>query len=484
MQLSDLLAGVSIVRIAADMQTDIEKITYDSRKAVAGALFVCIRGFQTDGHQYIESAVKNGASVILTEEAIDITVPHIVVKDTRLALARLAANFYGNPSEKIRLIGITGTNGKTTVSYLIKSVLEQAGHKVGLIGTNQNMIGSDVLPAERTTPESLELQELFAKMVNLGITHVVMEVSSHSIALHRVAYCNFSTCVFTNLTQDHLDFHKTMENYKAAKAKLFDMCKLSGINIDDAAGADIAKHAQSHVITYAENNQADIYAQQIRLTQTGISFLCQTPKGSMDISLCIPGNFSVYNALCAISACYLEEIPLDIIAFGIHQAKGVVGRAEVVYNGDFMVMVDYAHSPDGLTNIIPTMKKIAKGRVVTLFGCGGNRDKTKRPIMAKTACSLSDFCIITSDNPRREKPMDIISDILDGVKEESNYLVIENRRDAIQYAIDHAQKNDIILLCGKGHETYQEINGEKHHFDEREIVSEILKAKGLKDGTS
>lgn len=437
---------------------------------------MCIKGFKTDGHSYINKAIEQGAVAIVSEnETENLNIPVILVSNSRKALSQIASNFYQNPTSKLTLIGITGTNGKTTTTYLIKNILEQAGKKVGLIGTNQNMIGQRVLETERTTPESLELFELFAQMVNEGVEYVVMEVSSHSLELHRVYGCNFKVAVFTNISQDHLDFHKNMESYLEAKAKLFDMAENGAINIDDEGGKKIFENCKCSHISYSTKENADIIAKDILVTEKDVSFNCITKSENALIRLNIPGVFSVYNALSAISACLLCNIPMDTIKKGLLNAEGVKGRAEVAfYNDKFTIIIDYAHTPDGLLNILETVKGFAKGRVVTLFGCGGDRDKTKRSQMGKIAGELSDFCIITSDNPRTEKPISIINDILEGIMQTvCKFVAIENRYEAIKYAILNAQQNDVIVLAGKGHETYQEINTIKKHFDEREVVLEI-----------
>ena len=347
-------------------------------------------------------------------------------------------------------------------------MLEEAGEKVGLIGTNQIVIGEEIYPAARTTPDSFELQAIFRKMADSKVDTVVMEVSSHALYLDRVYGCDFDVGVFTNLTQDHLDFHKTMENYRDAKAILFDICKKGVINTDDEAGIYMAKKAKCPVLTFGIDNDADLKAENVLLEQRGVSF---DIKGER-YSLSIPGKFSVYNALSAVGAVKALGIEDEIVIKALEKAKGVRGRAEVVpVSEDFTVLVDYAHTPDGIENILKTAKGFAKGRVVILFGCGGDRDNTKRPIMGRVASSLADFCIVTSDNPRTEKPMDIINEILPGVTGE--HIVIENRRDAIEYAIKNAKKDDVIILAGKGHEDYQIIGKEKIHFDEVEILMQL-----------
>ncbi|MBE7021647.1 MAG: UDP-N-acetylmuramoyl-L-alanyl-D-glutamate--2,6-diaminopimelate ligase [Ruminococcaceae bacterium] len=476
MKLSQLLENVSLLRpISQDIE--ITGIAYDSRRVKPGSLFVCIKGYVTDGHSYIENARKNGAAAILAQDEVpDVGLPILYAQDTRKALAQVSAAFYDHPEKKLKLVAVTGTNGKTTVTTLIKSVLEFSGKVVGLIGTNENQIGSRTLPAERTTPESLELFALFDEMVREGAEYAVMEVSSHSLFLHRVYGITFDIAVFTNLTQDHLDFHETMENYYLAKRMLFDVCKTGVVNADDEAGKRIAKEAACPVITYSIDTLSDFQATDIKVSPRGVIFNVSADGQTFSARLGIPGKFSVYNALAALAACISLSIPPAKIADALLVAKGVKGRAETVYTRtDYTILIDYAHTPDGLENIIKTVKDFATGRVVTLFGCGGDRDPVKRPIMGEIAGQLSDFCIITSDNPRTEAPMSIIEQIEAGMKRTAcAYTVIENRREAISYAIETAQPGDCIILAGKGHETYQIIGTEKRHFDEREVIQEIL----------
>lgn len=465
MKFCDILKSSSI-------DTEVTGISYNSKLTKPGDVFVAVTGFKTDGHKYIENAISNGAVLIVCEKKPEnISVPCEVVGNSRTALAEITKNFYGDPTSKLKLIGVTGTNGKTTVTYLVKHVLECAGEKVGLIGTNKNMIGNKDFPTERTTPECLEMTELFSEMVKEGCTYAIMEVSSHSLDLHRVDGCNFAVGVFTNLTQDHLDFHGTMENYFGAKRKLFDMCNLGVVNSDDDYGKRISKSSKSDILTYGIKS-GDICAENIVYHPYGVEFEIDGEK----YMLKIPGRFSVYNALCAIGILKQCGISDDIIKKGISTASGVKGRAEVVdCGGDFTLLIDYAHTPDGLLNILGSVKEFAKGRIVAVFGCGGDRDRTKRPKMGKVAGQMADFCIITSDNPRSEEPSEIIRDILDGMNDAmADYVVIENRRDAIEYAIKHAKKDDVIVLAGKGHEDYQILKDKTIHFDEREVIADIL----------
>ncbi len=459
--------------------TDITGIAYDSRNVLPGNVFVCIKGFETDGHKFAQMAVKNGASVIVAEEKIDVDVPVWYVENSRTEIAEMACKYYDNPSKKFRLVGITGTNGKTTITYLIKSIVEAAGMRAGVIGTNQNIIGDKVLVTQSTTPttpNALELQQLFAEMAESDAECVVMEVSSHALELERVHGCQFDVGVFTNLTRDHLDFHKTMENYLKAKAKLFDISNKGVVNFDDNGGKKIAENAPCDIIKVGLREGCDITAKNISITARGTDFEVDYNGKTYPVHIVIPGKFSVYNAICAMGAAIQLGIDMDTIIKGLVNAGGVVGRVEVVpTDTDYTVIIDYAHTPDGLENIISTVQDFAKGDVITLFGCGGDRDNTKRPIMGEIAGKLSDFSIITSDNPRTEDPAAIVNEIEEGMKKtDGKYTVIVDRREAIGYALDHAKKDDVIILAGKGQETYQIIGKEKHDFDERAVVYKHL----------
>lgn len=459
--------------INTDLNIEVTGISYDSRNTKQGDVFVAISGFATDGHEFAAAAQQKGAVCVVCEREIEgIDIPKIIVKNSRETLAQMSHAFFGHPSKNFRLISVTGTNGKTTVTYLIREILKHTGKKVGLIGTNQNMIGDSVLHTERTTPESYELAKLFRQMADEGCDYVVMEVSSHSLELHRVSGCDFYAAAFTNLTQDHLDFHETMEKYLNAKIKLFKMCKYGIINTDDIYGEQVAKGASCDITTYGIST-GDIKATNERFGIGGVEFDCL----GTHIKLDIPGRFSIYNALCAAATAFVIGIKPDDISAALKKAKGVKGRAELVPTGrDFSIIIDYAHTPDGLKNILESAREFAKGRLVVLFGCGGDRDKTKRPVMGRIAGELADYCIITSDNPRTEEPAAIIRDILAGMKDSTaEYVVVENRRDAIGFAINGAQSGDVIVLAGKGHETYQVLADKTIHFDEREVVSEILR---------
>lgn len=483
MKLKDILAGLVPLEMTADPELEISGICYDSRAAAPGQLFVAVTGFASDGHRFIPMAVEKGASAVLCEKVPEGGVPYIKVDNTRYALAIASRNFFGDPAGKMCMIGITGTNGKTTSTYLIKHMLEQClGAKVGLIGTNANMIGDKELHSERTTPESFELHKLFAEMYEAGCTHVVMEVSSHALSLDRVAGISFDVGAFTNLTQDHLDFHGSMEEYGRAKALLFSRCKRGAVNIDDSWSGLMLEGAVCPVLTYSIGGEAGLSAQDIHLEPARVCFKAVTEDRSEDIVLRIPGRFSVYNALGVI-ACGLQlGLSLADCAAALATAKGVKGRVETVpTDGDYTIVIDYSHTPDSLENVLKTVREATKGRVVALFGCGGDRDRAKRPIMGRIGTELSDFAIITSDNPRTEDPDAIIADILEGVSaDKSRYTAITDRVEAIRFAIENHLPGDIIVLAGKGHETYQEVNHQKFHMDEREIVADILKERETK----
>ena len=475
MKLENLLTGVEILNANVSMDTEITSVVCDSRKVTPGCMFVAIVGFATDGNRYISMAIEKGASVVVTAQWQE-NIPCVQVQSDRLALAQISANFYNHPGRAMKMIGITGTNGKTSSTLLLKHILEQVeGAKVGLIGTMDNMIGDRSVGAERTTPESLELQALLAQMRDAGCTYAIMEVSSHAIALDRVAGLHFTVAAFTNLTEDHLDFHKTMEHYCDTKAELFGRCDWAVANADDAWFARITQNADNVLTTSTKDGQ--LVAKNIELRSDGVSFTAEYNGEAVPVDLPIPGKFTVYNALTALGCAIRLGIGLPDAANALKTAKGVKGRVEVVPTPgkDYTILIDYAHTPDGLENVLSSVKGYCKGRLIAVFGCGGDRDPIKRPIMGRIATQLAEIAVITSDNPRTEDPMQIIADICKGVDlTKNNSIVIENRKKAIQYAMDIGQKNDIIVLAGKGHETYQEICGVKHHLDEREIVAEYL----------
>ena len=484
MKLKDLLNGINVLEYTADLEQEIGRIVYDSRKAVPGCLFVAVSGFASDGNRFIPMAVEKGAVVVVTAKKPETPVPYVLVPSDRGALAQLGCNFYGHPARTMTMVGVTGTNGKTSVTLLLKHVLEAVrGVKVGLIGTMENQIGTEVIPTERTTPESLELQGLFARMRDAGCRYVVMEVSSHAIALDRVGGVWYDVAAFTNLSEDHLDFHKTMEDYAATKAQLFSRCGKAVINAEDACAAQMLEPSgypeQSNypVITTSCKRPVGLYATDVVMRADGVSFTANYAGETAAVSMGIPGRFTVENALTVLGIAIQLGISLKDCAGALATAQGVKGRVEVVPTPgkSYTVLIDYAHTPDGLENVLSSVKDFCKGRLIAVFGCGGDRDPIKRPIMGRIGTELADIAIITSDNPRTEEPMAIISDIVKGLdQEKNNYEVIENRVMAIHHAMDIAEKDDIIVLAGKGHETYQEIHGVKHHLDEREVVAAYL----------
>ncbi|MBU3214228.1 UDP-N-acetylmuramoyl-L-alanyl-D-glutamate--2,6-diaminopimelate ligase [Clostridium estertheticum] len=480
MKLRKIMENINFNLIKGDIDIDIKEIQYDSRKVKKGDVFFAIEGYNLDGHKYIQSAINNGAVAVVCqkdiEDGLDIVV--IKVEDARRTLAISAANYYENPSRSMKTIGITGTNGKTTSAFMVKAILEQSGYKVGLIGTIANFIGKKKIHTERTTPESLELHELFKEMVDSNVDYCVMEVSSHSLSLDRVYGIEFCESIFTNLTQDHLDFHKTFENYFNAKLKLFKLSKISVINIDDEYGAKAYNLIKNSKLSFALNHKADIMASNIKMHSRGSEFTLKYKESSFDIELNIPGNYNVYNALGSIAVCLNQGIEIQVIKKALQKVQ-VLGRCELVENNHnlgFEIILDYAHTPDGLENILETVREFTKGKLISVYGCGGDRDKTKRPIMGRIGTSLSDFSFITSDNPRTEDPLEIIKDVVRGI-EKNSYEIIENRREAIKRAIESATTGDIIVIAGKGHEDYQILKDKTIHFDEREVISEILKEK-------
>lgn len=480
MKLKELLQGLSILSATADLEMDISDVSYDSRAVKTGDLFVAMTGFAVDGHAYIKAAAAAGAAAVLCQKRPDEAgIPYVQVADSRRALAVVGANFFHHPAEKMTMVAVTGTNGKTTTTYLLKAVLEQeAGAKVGLIGTNQNMIGDEVIPTERTTPESFEVQRLFARMKEAGCTHVVMEVSSHALVLDRVYGVPYAVGIFTNLTQDHLDFHKTMEAYCDAKSILFQNCAVGVVNADDPWTERLLQDASCRIFSYGEKTAADLRAEETSLAADHVAFTAVTKDRRVPVRVNIPGGFMIYNTLDVLGAALALGIPLEQSAEALARVPHVKGRVEVVPTPgkDYTVLIDYAHTPDSLENVLETVRGFARGRTIALFGCGGDRDKTKRPIMGTIAAQNADLVVVTSDNPRTEEPGAIIADILPGLAgTKTPYVVVEDRVKAIQYCLDHAEAGDVIALCGKGHETYQEVNHEKHHMDEREIVAEYLK---------
>ncbi len=479
MKLKELLKDIGVLECTADLELDIPAIHYDSRKVSPGSLFVAVTGFASDGNRFIPMALSKGAAVVVTAKKPEGEIPYVLVASDRLALAMLGCNFFGHPARDMTMVGITGTNGKTSSTLLLKHVLEDTlGAKVGLIGTMANMIGQEEIPTERTTPESFDLQALFARMRSAGCTHVVMEVSSHAVTLDRIGGVHFDVAAFTNLTEDHLDFHKTMDAYCDAKAELFRRCGRAVINADDAYAQRMLDAAACPVLTTSVAAREGLYARELDLHAEGITFQAVLGEETAAVSLPIPGRFTVYNALTVMGVAKQLGISLSDCARSLKTARGVKGRVEVVPTPQmpYSVLIDYAHTPDGLENVLSSVRDFCRGRLIAVFGCGGDRDPVKRPIMGRIGVQLSDIAIITSDNPRTEDPMAIIEDILKGVNQElGEYIVMEDRRAAIRYAMDIAEKDDIIVLAGKGHETYQDIGGHKTHLDEREEVAAHLR---------
>ena len=489
MELKKIISGIDNLKSKGDLEIDIKKIECNSKNVTSNSLFIAIKGYDFDGHEYINEAIENGAIAVMLDMSADfkkIKIPDgitvIIAADTRKALANVSCNFFGNPSKYFKLIGVTGTKGKTTTTYMIKAILEKAGYKVGLIGTIANYIGEECLGySNRTTPESIELQELFYKMAKAKVDYVVMEVSSQSLKLSRVDGCNFDYCIFTNLYKDHISLkeHTDMDEYFQSKLKLFSMSPVGFVNADDFKCNKIIKSSPNCKIkTYAVDNKADLIAKDITITNISVDFKIKLTTKNERIKVNIPGRYSVYNALAAISLADYIGIDAEKIKEGLANIV-VPGRNELVPNKeDLSVMIDYAHTAESLENILRATKTYTQGRVICVFGCGGDRDKEKRPCMGEVAGRLADYTIITTDNPRTEDPKAIISDIEKGIaKTKGKYEIIEDRVEAIKKAVKMINKRDIVILAGKGHELTQEINGVKNPFDERKIVKEILGEK-------
>lgn len=489
MNLKKILLGLENIKAKGEIDREVTAITNDSRKVIEGSLFFAIKGFSNDGTQYIPTAIEKGAKVILVDDKFDLKsveipadVTFVVVPDARYAMAICSCNFYDNPSRKLKLIGVTGTKGKTTTTYMMKEMLQKQGYKTGLIGTIAIYSGDrKIEDSDRTTPESIKLQKILAQMVDDGCQLVVMEVSSQSLKLHRVAGCEFYAGLFTNFSEDHISpkEHPDMEDYFNSKLELMKMCKYGFINADDLQVSKVPKLLPDKDIkTYGIDNQCDLLAKDITITNSYVDFKVKIGERNERIKVGIPGRFSVYNSLAAISlamklGCNAENIKESLLDVR------VPGRSELVNNSkELTIMIDYAHSPESLENILNAVKSYTRGRVISVFGCGGDRDSAKRPKMGEISGKIADFTIITSDNPRTEDPEKIVSQIEEGIKKTNGkYVCIVDRVEAIKYAIDMASKKDLILLAGKGHEPYQEINGVKHPFDERIIVDQIIKGE-------
>jgi UDP-N-acetylmuramoyl-L-alanyl-D-glutamate--2,6-diaminopimelate ligase len=487
MDLQTLLSYLPIKKVLHHGNPMITSIENNHQHVKNGSLFVCITGAHFDGHNFAEEAVKKGAVALLAEKDVKVTVPTIIVKDTKKALALLADIFYGQPTHKLRLIGVTGTNGKTTTTQIIDHLFQQAGEKTGLIGTMYMKIGDRKIETKNTTPDSLTLQKTFKAMVDDKVTTAVMEVSSHALVQGRVHGCDYDIAIFTNLTQDHLDYHGTMDEYRRAKGLLFAQLgntfhhnrpKYAIMNSDDPASAEfMIETAGAHVVTYGIEKEADFRATDIQLHPTGTRFLLHYPEGTATVNMKLVGKFNVYNVLAAVAAAYVSGMEIHTILQGIQSLTGVAGRFEVVDGGqNFSVIVDYAHTPDSLENVLKTVKQLTDKRIFVVVGCGGDRDKTKRPIMARIACQYADIPVFTSDNPRSEDPMQILRDMEQGAEGQA-YQLIPDRKQAIFWAIEEANQGDVVLIAGKGHETYQIIGDQVLDFDDRQVALEAIKGR-------
>lgn len=487
MRLGDVCLGLDIKVLQGDLDIDITGICYDSRQAGPGSLFVCIAGLKTDGHLFAKQAVNNGAVAVLAEKEIELDkkVNLLIAENTRNGLAVVSDNYYNHPSRNLRVIGVTGTNGKTTTTHIIKAILEEQACKTGIMGTLYARLGDRSRQYGHTTPESTDIQEFFHFLAANQAQYAVMEISSHALELHRVDNIDFDIAIFTNLTQDHLDYHGSMERYREAKLKLFKMItKDSGkfclINADDPSASQFIQACRAPHYTYGMHSSADFRAVNIHSTLKGTKFSVESKSGNFDIEMRLIGGFSVYNALAAIAFARSEQIPIQIIQKALLKLAGVPGRFEQVDLGqNYTVVVDYAHTPDGLENILQTARDLAENRLITVFGCGGDRDRSKRPLMGAIAGKYSDFCIVTSDNPRTEDPQTIIDDILPGLNliDTARYAVVPDRREAINHAIHMARPGDLVIIAGKGHETYQLIKGQVLDFDDRTVAAEFIKEK-------
>jgi len=477
----NVLAGAipGKVSIVGNQETEIKNICIDSRKVQQGDIFICTPGTRMDAHDFAPQAVAGGAVALMVDHVLDVDVPQLVVEDVRMALSYAAARFFGNPADKMHMIGITGTKGKTTTSFLLKSILEKAGKKVGLIGTVCSMIGDETFPAQLTTPDPLVTQGVLKKMLDAGVEYVIMEVSAHALDMHRLAGIKFEVGSFSNFSQDHLDYFPSMDEYFDCKMKFFDPAMTEQIVYnadDDRIGVAMEKLGRK-TLRVGIREGSDVYVNDIEISETGSSFLMSWHKHfKIAVDLKLAGIFNVYNSLLAAGMCICLGIDPEQIRQGLEEVRAVPGRIELLDTGTpYRVILDYAHSPDSLENILKAVRQTAKGRMIALFGCGGNRDHAKRPIMGEIGGELADFCILTSDNPRNEDPMTILAEIEEGIKNtDCEYVVIENRREAIKYALMSAKPSDVVVLAGKGHETYQEINGVKHPFDEKIVVAELL----------
>lgn len=489
MKLSELLSSIPFYKTSSSTKNiSIKDIEMDSRKVKVGDLFVCISGFTVDGHDYVNQAIENGAVAIIAEKAVTANAPVITVPDTSRTMAMLAVKFYNYPTSRLPLIGVTGTNGKTTTTYLLETIFNHHDKKTGIIGSIQMKIGEETYQVDNTTPDALLLQKTFSKMLAKGVNQAIMEVSSHALDLGRVHGCDFDIAVFTNLSQDHLDYHKNLDDYLHAKSLLFAQLgndykehnkKFAVINEDDSSSKLLKRSTAQHVVTYGCRNDAQVMAKEIKLDAAGTTFNLITPIGTIAITSKLIGMFNVYNMLAAAATAITANIPLHVIKSALENVTGVSGRFEPVALGQpFSVIVDFAHTPDSLQNILETSNGFRKNKVYVVVGCGGDRDRTKRPLMAAIASNYADHAIFTSDNPRTEDPKDILKDMVNGVAASvDNYEVITDRKEAINRAIHYAEKDDIVIIAGKGHETYQLIGHDKHDFDDRKVAKEAILAK-------
>ncbi|MDT8859124.1 UDP-N-acetylmuramoyl-L-alanyl-D-glutamate--2,6-diaminopimelate ligase [Alkalihalobacillus sp. MEB130] len=485
MKLQELLVPLRFQYKECQANPTVTSLEMDSRNVKEGTVFICIKGYTVDGHDYAQQAERKGAVAVIAERPLSVSIPVIIVPDTKRAMAKLACHFYGYPTEKLHLIGVTGTNGKTTVTHLIEKIMQDDHKKTGLIGTMYTKVGSTQYETKNTTPESLPLQQLFNEMVVEQVDVALMEVSSHALHLGRVRGCDFNVAVFTNLSPDHLDYHGTMESYLYAKGLLFSQLgntfsnKVAVLNADDPASTELARLTTVDVVKYGVREEADIVANNIKISPSGTTFDLTAFGESESVSLKLIGMFSVYNALAAIAAAYVSGVSLASIKASLEQVEGVAGRFETVDEGqDFTVIVDYAHTSDSLENVLKTVKEFATKRIFAIVGCGGDRDRTKRPVMARIACEEADRAIFTSDNPRSEDPKQIIHDMTEGVSD-GRYEVVMDRAEAIKQAINEAEKDDIIVIAGKGHETYQILGNQTIHFDDREVARQAILEKKL-----
>jgi UDP-N-acetylmuramoyl-L-alanyl-D-glutamate--2,6-diaminopimelate ligase len=455
-------------------EVEISGLAYSSVSVAPGTLFFCVPGFRTDGHDYARDAVARGAAALVAERSLGLGVPEVVTSDVRAAMAPIAARFHGDPTARLRVVGVTGTNGKTTTTYLTRAILERAGEPTGLLGTVSRVVGGAVEAVERTTPEAVDLQATFARMVAAGDAACAMEVSSHALALHRADAIHFGARVFTNLTQDHLDFHPTMEDYFGAKRLLFD--RPGGarvVNVDDAYGRRLADEFPD-AVTYAIDREADYRATDVDFDASGARFRCETPDGAVTIEMPLPGRFNIYNALAAIAATHALGVPLAAAQQALPEAPRVPGRFEPVVEGqDFAVIVDYAHTPDSLENVLTAARAVTRGRLHVVFGAGGDRDRAKRPLMGEIAAALADRVVVTSDNPRSEDPEAIVDEVMAGAGAAEREV---DRRRAIELAVGSAQPGDVVVIAGKGHEQGQEFaGGRKEPFDDVTVAREALR---------